>query len=56
MEVIGSDIYRALVKAVLLEGGKVRRLGRVGTTRDHLTAFAKTLTSDDHAVIERGDG
>jgi transposase len=28
----------------------VRRLGRV--SRDHLAAFARTLTHDDHVVVE----
>lgn len=37
---------------MLLENGAIRRLGRVGMTRDHLTAFAKTLTHDDHVVVE----
>src|SRR3954449_9370859 len=34
------------------EDGVVRRLGRVGMTRDHLAAFARTLTHDDHVVVE----
>ncbi len=51
MRVIGSDIHRVFAEAVM-EDGAVRRLGRIGMTRDHLTAFAKTLTSDDHVVVE----
>ena len=36
----------------MLDGGKLVRLGRIGMTRDHLEAFAKTLTHDDHVVLE----
>ena len=52
MRVIGLDIHRIFAEAVMLEDGAVRRLGRIGMTRDHLAAFAKTLTSDDHVVVE----
>ncbi len=52
MRVVGLDIHRVFAEAVLLENGAIRRLGRVGMTRDHLTAFAKTLTHDDHFVVE----
>ncbi|KOX43571.1 transposase [Streptomyces purpurogeneiscleroticus] len=52
MRVIGLDIHRVFAEAVLLENGAIRRRGRVGMTRDHLTAFAKTLTHDDHVVVE----
>ena len=52
MRVVGLDIHRVFAEAVMLENGTIRRLGRVGMTRDHLTAFAKTLTHDDHVVVE----
>jgi transposase len=52
MRVIGLDIHRVFAEAVMLEDGTVRRLGRVGMTRDHLAAFAKTLAHDDHVVGE----
>src|ERR671912_2634428 len=52
MRVVGLDIHRVFAEAVILEDSAIRRLGRVGMTRDHLTAFAKTLTHDDHVVIE----
>ena len=52
MRVIGLDIHRVFAEAVVLEDGKTRRLGRVGMTRDHLAAFARTLTQDDHVVVE----
>ena len=52
MRVVGLDIHRVFAEAVMLEDGKSRRLGRVGMTRDHLAAFARTLTHDDHVVVE----
>ena len=52
MRVVGLDIHRVFAEAVMLEDGKTRRLGRVGMTRDHLPAFARTLTHDDHVVVE----
>lgn len=52
MRVVGLDIHRVFAEAVMLENGTIRRLGRVEMTRDHLTAFAKTLTHDDHVVVE----
>jgi hypothetical protein len=52
MRVVGLDIHRVFAEAVMLENGKTRRLGRVGMTRDQLAAFAQTLTSDDHVVVE----
>ncbi|MCI0755555.1 IS110 family transposase, partial [Roseomonas vastitatis] len=52
MRVIGLDIHRVFAEAVMLDGGKVARLGRIGMTRDHLEAFARTLTHDDHVVVE----
>jgi hypothetical protein len=52
MRVVGLDIHRVFAEAVMLENGAVRRLGRIGMTRDHLTAFAKTLSFDDHVVVE----
>jgi transposase len=39
-------------EAVMLDDGKVVRLGRIGMTREHLEAFARTLTHDDHVVVE----
>jgi transposase len=52
MRVVGLDIHRVFAEAVILEDGKTRRLGRVGMTRDHLSAFARTLSHDDHVVVE----
>lgn len=52
MRIIGLDIHLAFAEAVTLEDGKLRRLGRIGMTRDHLEAFAKTLDALDHVVVE----
>jgi transposase len=52
MRVVGLDIHRVFAEAEMLENGTARRLGRVGMTRDRLAAFAKTLTHDDHVVVE----
>jgi hypothetical protein len=52
MRVVGLDIHRVFAEAVMLEDGAVRRLGRIGMTRDHLAAFARTLTREDHVVVE----
>jgi hypothetical protein len=38
--------------AVMLDAGKIVPLGKIGMTRQHLCAFAHTLTHDDHVVIE----
>ena len=52
MRIVGLDIHRVFAEAVMLDDGVVKRLGRVGMTRDHLAAFARTLTHDDHVVVE----
>lgn len=52
MRIVGLDIHRVFAEAVMLDDGKVVRLGRVGMTREHLVAFARRLTHDDHVVIE----
>jgi transposase len=52
VRVVGLDIHRVFAEAVMLDEGKLVRLGRIGMTRDHLEAFAKTLTHDDHVVVE----
>ena len=52
MRVIGLDIHRVFAEAVMLADGTIRRLGRIGMTREHLEAFARRLTHDDHVVVE----
>ena len=52
MRVVGLDIHRVFAEAVMLDEGKIARLGRIGMTREHLEAFARTLTHDDHVVVE----
>jgi transposase len=49
---VGLDIHHVFAEAVMLDEGKVVRLGRVGMTREHLGAFARTLTHDNHVVVE----
>ena len=52
MRIIALDIHRAFAEAVAFEDGEIRRLGRIGMTRDHLEAFARSLNPSDHAVVE----
>src|SRR3546814_9560554 len=52
MRVIGMDIHRTFAEAVMIDGDKLIRLGRVNMSREHLAAFAAKLTHDDHIVIE----
>ena len=52
IRVIGLDIHRVFAEAVMLDGHKVIRLGRIGMTREHLDRFAQTLTHDDRVVVE----
>jgi transposase len=52
MRIVGLDVHRAFAEAVAFEDGICRRLGRIGMTRDQLEAFAETLLSTDHVVVE----
>jgi len=53
VRIVGLDIHRVFAEAVMLDGGTVVRLGRVGMTREHLAAFARAqMTHDDHVVVE----
>ena len=52
MRVIGMDIHRTFAEAVMIDGDRLIRLGRVKMSRDHLAAFAAKLTAEDHLVIE----
>ncbi|HZP87594.1 MAG TPA: transposase [Burkholderiales bacterium] len=52
MRIIGLDIHRVSAEAVMLDEGKIVRLGRIGMTRHHLEAFARRLKHDDHVVVE----
>jgi len=51
VRVIGLDIHRVFADAVMPDEGKVIRLGRIGMTREHLEAFARTL-SRHYVVVE----
>lgn len=52
MRIIGLDIHRVFAEAVALEGASLKRLGRIGMTREHLAAFAATLEKTDHVIVE----
>jgi transposase len=52
MRIIGLDIHRVFAEAVALDGASIKRLGRIGMTREHLAAFAATLEKTDHVVLE----
>jgi transposase len=52
MRIIGLDLHRVFAEAVALEGVSLKRLGRIGMTREHLAAFAATLDKTDHVVVE----
>ena len=52
MRAMGLDIHRVFAEALAVSGTKVERLGRIGMTRVHLAAFGRTLTQDDHVIIE----
>ena len=53
MRIIGLDIHRIFAEAVAFEGASLRRLGKIGMTREHLAAFAETLKGTDHIVLRR---
>ena len=46
------DVHHVFAKAVMLDEGEIVRVGRIGMTREHLEAFAKTLTHADHVMVE----
>jgi hypothetical protein len=52
MRIIALDIHRSFAEAVVLADGRLRRLGRVELTREHLDRFAATLRRDDAVVVE----
>ena len=52
MRVIGLDIHRTFAEAVMVDGDKLVRLGRVNMSRDHLAGFATKLTREDHVIVE----
>lgn len=44
--------HRNFAEAAALEDGVIKRLGRIGLTRQHLHDFARTLLPIDHVVVE----
>ncbi len=53
MRVVGLDIHRVFAEAVMLDDGKVVRLGRVGMTREHLDAFDHPGQYQAHVAASR---
>lgn len=49
---IGMDVHRDFAEVVEKRDGKRRRIGRVATTNEAMTAFARTLGAADHVVLE----
>ena len=41
MRIVGLDIHRVFAEAVMLDDGEVKRLGRIGMTRDHLDSVRR---------------
>ena len=52
MRIIGPDIHRVFAEAVALEARHLVRLRQIEMRRNRLTVFARSLTHDDHVVIE----
>jgi transposase len=52
MRVVGLDVSRTVIEVAYLEGGRIRSGGRVAVARSALSVFAKSLSADDHVVLE----
>ena len=52
MRKIGVDVHRDFCEVAIVEGGRVRRAGRVATDPAVLTLFAESLATDDEVVLE----
>lgn len=52
MRFIGLDVHRTFAEVAVLDAGRVRSDGRIGTTALALEGFARTLGPDDHVVLE----
>ena len=52
MRKIGLDVHRYFCEVAIVEGGRVRRAGRVATEPAVLTLFAESLATDDEVVLE----
>jgi transposase len=50
MRTVALDVHKRFAEVAVHEHGEVRRLGRIETSE--LRAFAESLTSDDHVVLE----
>ena len=52
MRFIGLDVHRDFCEVAIVEGGEVRRAGRIETTPATLELFAQSLDEDDEVVLE----
>ncbi len=52
MRVIGLDVHRSFAQVAVLEDGIVEDHGRFAMEREAVLAFARSLNSDDEAVLE----
>ena len=52
MRKIGLDVHPYFCEVAIVEGGRVRRAGRVATEPAVLTLFAESLGADDEVVLE----
>lgn len=52
MRIIGMDIRRTFAEAVMIDGDRLVRLGRVNMSREHFAAFAAKLTHEDYIFVE----
>ncbi len=52
MRFIGLDVHRTFAEVAVVTNGQVHSAGRIPTTTTGLEAFAKTLTREDHVVLE----
>jgi transposase len=49
---IGLDVHREFAQVAVWEQGRVRHVGRIGTTPEELRLFADSLASSDEVAIE----
>ena len=52
MRIIGLGIHCTFTEAVMVDGDRLVRLGRVNMSRDHRAGFTSKLTSEDHVIVE----
>jgi transposase len=50
--VFGLDVHRDFAEVALVEAGELRRVGRIGTSPEQLSAFAASLLRSDRLALE----